>query len=66
MTAGLYAMPATLEAARANCAEARRRLLAAPDGSQRQRDAMADLKLFESMAATLEMRAVIAIGRSQT
>lgn len=64
MNASMYSPPTTLEAARANCAEARRRLLLSPDGSQRQRDAMADLQLFESMAATLELRAVIAIGRS--
>lgn len=49
----MYQTAKTVEQARANCEEARRRLLSAPDGSQRQRDAMVDLKLFESMAASL-------------
>ena len=49
----MYQNSNTLEAARANCEIARRRLLGAPHESQRQRDAMSDLARFEAQAATL-------------
>jgi hypothetical protein len=53
----MYVSGTTLEAARRNCELARRRIRRSAVGSQRRRDAVADLARFESQAATLGVEA---------
>lgn len=53
----MYQPGTTLEAARRNCEIARTRIRRSEVGSQRRKDAVADLKRFQAMAATLAVQA---------